>query len=353
MSSVPTEVLIARPSAWQKSLRSVLRLGGSLALGFVACTAIALGVGIDPRVMLTEWLKGAIEGPQIFETVARSVPLVGMALAAAVPLRAGIVNLGADGQMVLGGLTAAIIALYLPAPAEVRLLAALLLGAGAGAVYGMLAALGELYARVPLLLSTWLLTYPAKGLCGYIVRGPLRDPVTAWPSSYRIEAAARLPQLAHGTALNEGLIIIAALAVLVVFVDRRTAVGYEIRMRGLSERFALYGGIALGRQTLWLMAASGALAGLVGAIMVLGSQYRFTDGALTAPQYSWSGTLAALLAGGEPLGAVVAAILFAALQTGGFAMERSVEIPRVLTMVLESMVILFLAMRGATWRGLR
>jgi ABC-type uncharacterized transport system permease subunit len=230
---------------------------------------------------------------------------------------------------------------------------ALVLGATAGGAYGMLAALGELYARVPLLLSTWLLTYPAKGLCGYLVRAPLRDPITAWPSSYRIEPAARLPQLLHGTPLNDGLIIIAVLAMLVVLLDRYTAVGYEIRMRGLNQRFALYGGVALGRQTLWLMAASGALAGLVGAIMVLGSQYRFTDGALTAPQYSWSGMLAALLAGGEPLGAVVAAILFAALQTGGFAMERSVEIPRVLTMVLESMVILFLAMRGATWRRLR
>jgi general nucleoside transport system permease protein len=346
-------VASVRLSVWQGPLRSMVRLGGSLLLGFAACAGIALCVGVDPRIILSAWLKGAVEGPQLFETVARSMPLVGMALAAAVPLRAGIVNLGADGQLVLGGCTAAIVALYLPVPAVLRLPMALLLGATVGGAYGMLAALGELYARVPLLLSTWLLTYPAKGLCGYLVRAPLRDPVTAWPSSYRIEPGARLPQLLHGTPLNDGLLIIAIFAMLVVFMDRRTALGYEIRMRGLNPRFALYGGVALGRQTLWLMAASGALAGLVGAIMVLGSQYRFTDGALTAPQYSWSGMLAALLAGGEPLGAIVAAVLFAALQTGGFAMERSVEIPRVLTMVLESMVILFLAMRGASWGRLR
>ncbi len=338
---------------WRRALRPALRLGGTLLLGFVACAGIAVCVGIDPRVMLVEWIKGAVEGPQIFETVARSVPLVGMALAAAVPLRAGIVNLGADGQLVLGGLAAAVVALYLPLTPGLRLPLALLLGAAAGGAYGLLAALGELYARVPLLLSTWLLTYPAKGLCGYLVRSALRDPVTAWPSSHRIAPAERLPELLHGTPLNGGLLIIVALAVLVVFFDRRTALGYEIRMRGLNERFALYGGIALGRQTLLLMAVSGALAGLVGAVMVLGSEYRFTDGALTAPQYSWSGTLAALLAGGEPLGSVVAAVLFAALQTGGFAMERSVEIPRVLTTVLESMIILFLAMRSATWRRLR
>jgi simple sugar transport system permease protein len=219
-----------------------------------------------------------------------------------------------------------------------------------GAAYAALAALGEIYARVPLLLSTWLLTYPAKGFCGYLMRTSLKDPTTAWPSTRRIAVDARLGQLIPGTPINQGLVLILLVAIAVIFIDRRTSVGYEIRLRGCNERFARYGGVALQRQTVGIMLASGAIAGLVGAIMVLGSQFRYTDGALTAPQYSWSGTLAALLAGGEAVGAVIAAIFFAALQTGGFAMERSVEIPRVLTMVLESVVILFLAMRGAIWR---
>jgi general nucleoside transport system permease protein len=220
----------------------------------------------------------------------------------------------------------------------------------AGAAYAALAAAGEIYARVPLLLSTWLLTYPAKGLCGFLVRTSLRDPVTAWPATSRIAVGARLGSLIPGTPVNQGFLLIAVVAIAVIYVDRRTSIGFELRLRGLNERFARYGGVALHRQTLGLMIASGAIAGLVGAIMVLGSQFRYTDGALTAPQYSWSGTLAALLAGGEPAGSVIAAILFAALQTGGFAMERSVEIPRVLTMVLQSVMILFLAMRGAIWK---
>jgi simple sugar transport system permease protein len=198
-----------------------------------------------------------------------------------------------------------------------------------------------------------LLTYPAKGLCGYLVRSPLRDPITAWPSTQRIAPGVRLGQLVSGTPINQGLLLIACAAVLIVFLDRRSSVGFELRLRGLNERFVRYGGVALNRQTVGLMFVSGCLAGLVGAIMILGSQYRFTDGALTAPQYTWSGMLAALLAGGEPLGCVIAAILFAALQTGGFAMERSVEIPRVLTMVLESIIILFLSMRGAIWSRTR
>jgi len=334
----------------KRHVAPLLPVLAAVVVGFGVCGLIALWVGLSPSLMFTQLIKGAVEGPQLAETIARAVPLVGMTLAAAVPLRAGIVNLGAEGQLVLGGCAAAIVALYLPAPDAVRLSAAICAGMLAGAAYAALAAAGEIYAGVPLLLSTWLLTYPAKGLCGYLVRAPLRDPLTAWPSTARIPVGVRLGHLIPGTPINQGLLLVAIVAIAVIVTERRTPAGFELRLRGLNERFARYGGVALERQTLGVMLASGAIAGLVGAIMVLGSQFRYTDGALTAPQYSWSGTLAALLAGGEPVGSIVAAVLFAALQTGGFAMERSVEIPRVLTMVLQSVIILFLAMRGAIWK---
>ena len=333
-----------------RRVTSLLPVLGAILVGFGVCGLIALWVGLSPGLMFRQLIQGAIEGPQLFETVARAVPLVGMTLAAAIPLRAGIVNLGADGQLALGGCAAAIVALYLPAPDGVRLVMALTAGVTAGAAYAAVAAAGEIYAGVPLLLSTWLLTYPAKGVCGYLVRTSLRDPTTAWPSTARIAVGSRLGNLIPGTPVNQGLLLVAVIVAAVVFVDRRTSIGFEMRLRGLNERFARYGGVELQRQTFGVMLASGAIAGLVGAVMVLGSQFRYTDGALTAPQYSWSGTLAALLAGGEPVGAVIAGVAFAALQTGGFAMERSIEIPRVLTMVLQSVVILFLAMRGAIWK---
>jgi ABC-type uncharacterized transport system permease subunit len=98
------------------------------------------------------------------------------------------------------------------------------------------------------------------------------------------------------------------------------------------------------------MFASGGIAGLVGALIVLGSQFRFQDGALISPGYTWSGLMAALLAGGDPIGAIGAGVFFAALQTGGFAMQRETSIPRVLTMVLQAIIILFLAIRHAFGR---
>jgi simple sugar transport system permease protein len=121
-------------------------------------------------------------------------------------------------------------------------------------------------------------------------------------------------------------------------------------MRGHNARFAGYGGVALARQALGAMFASGAVAGLVGAIIVLGGQFRFIDDALLSPAYTWSGLMAALLAQGEPVAAISAGLFFAALQSGGFAMQRETSVPRVLTLVLQAVVILFLAVRGGLGR---
>jgi simple sugar transport system permease protein len=164
-----------------------------------------------------------------------------------------------------------------------------------------------------------------------------------------IPEGARLPVIAG--ALNTGVLVIALIAAAVVFIDRRTVFGYELRMRGSNVRFAGYGGVRLDRQAMRVMFVSGAIAGIVGAIIVLGSQFRFTDGALVTPAYTWSGLMAALLANGEPIGAIVAGTFFAALQTGGFAMQRETAVPRVLTIVLQSIVILFLAVRHGIRRG--
>jgi ABC-type uncharacterized transport system permease subunit len=121
-------------------------------------------------------------------------------------------------------------------------------------------------------------------------------------------------------------------------------------MRGKNLRFAGYGGVRLARQAMRTRFASGAIAGLVGAIVVLGSQFRFIDGALLTPAYTWSGLMAALLVRGEPTGAILAGLFFAALLTGGFAMQRETSVPRVLTLVLQAIVILFLAMRQGVGR---
>ena len=324
----------------------------AIVIGVTVGALLILASGGNPLTAYWAILIGALAPASLPDALNWAVPLVGMTLVAALPLRGGLVNLGGDGQLVIGGLVAALAPLYLPAlapgiAAAVAIVAAMV----ASGLYASLAAWGETRLGVPMLISSLLLSYPAVGLTSYIVGFPLRDATTGLAQTVMIPRAARLATIFG--PLNIGLILMAAVALLAVFYDRRTVGGYELRMRGLNARFAGYGGVRLASQTVRVMFASGAVAGLVGAIIVLGSQFRFHDGALIAPGYTWSGLMAALLAGGEPLGAIGAGVFFAALQTGGFAMQRETSIPRVLTMVLQAVIILFLAIRHGVARRSR
>jgi general nucleoside transport system permease protein len=299
--------------------------------------------GGNPGQAYAEILAGSLLPANWPDTLNWATPLVGMTLTAAIPLRGGMINLGGDGQMVVGGFVAALAPLYLPLPDPLLAPAAILLAMLAAGLYALVAAAGETQFGIPMLISSLLLSYLAIGIAAYLAGFPLRDVTTGLAQTAMIPEAAKLPSI-HGP-LNVGLLLIGAVAIALILVDRRTVDGYELRLRGLNARFAAYGGVDLKRQAAQAMLASGAVAGLVGAIIVLGSQFRYQDGALLTPAYTWSGLMAALLAGGDPVAAVVAGLFFAALQTGGFAMQRTTAIPRELTMILQAIIILFLAMR--------
>lgn len=324
----------------------LLAIVGGIAVGAL----IALASGHNPLSTYAEILRGAFEGPNRSDTIGWAVPMVGMALVVALPLRGGMVNLGGDGQLVVGGLVSAVVAISMPGPGPVRLVMAVLAAMAASAVWAALPALADATLGVPLLISTLLLNYPARYVASYLVRFPLRDEKTGLPQTQLVPKDARIPELSASSQITGGLVLIALVAAAVIWFDRRSPGGYELRMRGANPRFAAYGGVPLGPQSVRIMAVSGAIAGLVGAILVLGVQYRFTDGALLSPGYTWTGLMAALLAGGQPIGTVVAAFSFAALQIGGFGMERATQIPRELTAVLQAVIILFLAARSGLVR---
>jgi len=326
-------------------LRRLRPPSGAIAILFAAIVggALVFASGENPAEAYAQILVGALAWDNLPNTLNWATPLVGMTLVASIPLRAGMINLGGDGQMVIGGLVAAIIPIYLPGPGPMVATAALLGAAVAAGLYAALAAWGETRHGIPMLISSLMLSYPAVGIASSIVRFPMRDTTTGLPQTALVPEGARLMTLSG--PLNVGLILIGAIALLVLFIDRRTVAGFELRMRGTNVRFAGYGGVRLDAQAMRVMFSSGTIAGLVGAIIVLGSQFRFIDDALLTPAYTWSGLMAALLANGEPAGAILAGLFFAALQTGGFAMQRETSVPRVLTMVLQSIVILFLAIR--------
>ncbi len=308
---------------------------------------LLLATGTDPLAAYGAIVSGAFGPDGIGDTLAYAVPVAGMATALAIPLRAGMVNLGGEGQLVLGAISALAVGLYVPGPGPVKVVLALLAGVLAGAAYAALAAVCENRLGVPLLISTLLLSYPAMSLAGYLVRFPLKDAGSSLPQSPQLPEGTRLPEL---DGVTTGIFLVVAVIAVYAVIDARTPAGFETKVTGWAPRFAEYAGIDRPKLTVRLLAASGGTAGLVGAIAVLGFPYRFIDGALITPQYTWIGLLAALLAGASPLGTLLAAVFFAALTSGGFAMERATQVPRELTAVLQAVLIIFLAATSGVFK---
>lgn len=322
----------------------LLSLLGALLLG----SAMLLLAGANPLEAYAAMVTGAFGSTQWRNTLIVAVPVVGMALAVAVPLRAGVVNLGGEGQVVLGGITAAVVAATVDLPMPLSLVAALGAGALAGGLLGTVPALLENRLAVPLLVSSLLISYPVVAFASYLVRFPLRDPGTGLPQSRVFDEAYRMPTL-YGVGLSALLLCI--VIAIVVQVDSRTPFGYEVRLTGHNRRFTEYAGVNVPRMVTRLMFTGGAIAGLVGAMVVTSVPYRFIDSALVVPGYTWTGLLAALLARANPLGAVAAGVFFAALQVGGFGMERETEVPRELSSILQATVIVILAATVAARAG--
>jgi len=327
-----------------------------LVIMFAILLAIGLGgmvilsTGANPFAVYQEIIAGAIFGRGLSETLNRAIPLAGMALALALALRSGLVNLGGDGQMLLGGLAACIVALYLPAAGSIKIILAIVAAIFAGGLYASLAAFLQVRLAIPFLISSLLLSYIARGLTSYLVRYPLRDPSTGLPETYRIAPQARLPNSVFDLPISSSLVIMIVVALIIIIIDKYHIKGFEWRISGQNANFAQYCGINLSRQTYHVAFLSGALAGLVGALIILGQQYRFTDGALLAPNYTWSGLMAAILGLANPVATLFTSIFFSGLQVGGFSMERILGLPATLSWILQALVILCLAARPALFR---
>jgi simple sugar transport system permease protein len=330
---------------WRSALPQAAVPIGALLVAAVVGAVIMLLAGINPVAGYDAMVRGALSVSNIDYSVASFTAILAMSLAFAIPARMGEYNLGGDGQLVIGGMCAAVVALYVPAPALVLLpLCLVAAGLGGAAVSAVTAPLAT-RAGVPIIISTLLLSPAAVALTSYLARFPLSEAGSGQAQTARLPEAAHLPALPGMSYTNVGLVVVLVLLVVTIVVDARTSWGYEVRVTGANRRLAVYGGMSVPRLTLGSMAAAGLVAGVAGAVVVMGPPYRFIDGALTAPGYTFAGVAAALLAGGRPALLPLAAAVFTVLQVGSAGMERDVQVPRQLGEVLQGIVIVVLALR--------
>lgn len=262
------------------------------------------------------------------ETLTRATPLMLTGLAAAVAFRARLWNIGAEGQFYLGAIAVAAASAKLfgglPAPILIPLLLV------TGAIAGMLLILIPLWLRlrfsVDEVVTSLLLNFVALLFVSMLIDGVLKDPLAfGWPQSQSVSDAAMLPKLISRSRLHIGLIIAIALAIIVHLIQSRTVFGMQSCAAGLNPPGAVFAGVPLGSTLVKVACLSGGLAGLAGAIEVLGVKgYVTTD---LSPGFGYSGIVVAMLANLNPLGVVVAALFTATMFVGADGMSRSLGIP--------------------------
>lgn len=294
------------------------------------------------------------------ETLVKATPLLLVGLGICISFRGDVINIGGEGQMIVGALMATSVGLvFTDWPGWVVILMAMLAGFLGGAIWGGIPGFLKAYFRVNEILSTVMMNAIAVQLMNFLLRGPMIDPAQA-------ELASKIPQTARlmesfrlwrwvPTRLHMGALIAVILAVLVYILLWRTTIGYRIRAVGQNPNASRYAGIKVKRYIVLALLLSGAFAGLAGAIQVYGVNYRMiTDGSATGFTGSagFNGIVAALFGQLHPIGTIPASVLFGALLVGANSMQRVVQVPSALVTALNGLVVVFVV-SSEIWRRRR
>lgn len=349
-TSPPAEAMEAGPSPPPPRARAALRTGAAdaarpvtaVALSFVACGLLLLVAGINPLRAFGLLLQGGFLNPgSLANTLVRTCPLLLMALGVALAFRAGVLNIGAEGQFSVGAVCAAVLALWITGlPTAIVVIIAMVGGALAGAALAGIAALLRVYRGVNEVVTTLLLNYVGVFLPAVLVGGPLKDPGGGgYPQSPAISNIA-LPPLVPGTNvhLGLGLALLAAAALAVVMAYSRF--GFEVRAVGSNLGAARRAGVDTQRVVVVAFLVSGALGGLAGAIEIAGVHQRLYENVSFG--YGYLAIIVALLGGLRAVAVVVAAVFFAGLLVGGSTMQQLAGVPVEIVSLIQALSVMFL-----------
>lgn len=280
----------------------------------------------------------------VTQTLVKATPLLLVGLGVVIAFRGGVINIGGEGQLLVGALSATAVAITLSTwPGWILLPLCLVAGMAAGAIWGGIP--GVLKARLGVneILTTVMMNAIALQLSNFLLRGPMIDPAEI-EAGTRIAQSELLPRqvwlirLVPRTLLHGGFIIALVMAVLVYIFLWRTTIGYRIRAVGLNPHASRFAGIRVPFYQALALILGGTFAGLAGAVEVMGVQHRMMEG--LSGGYGFTGIVAALFGNLHPLGAIPASILFGGLLVGADSMQRAVQVPSALIDTLLGLVVL-------------
>jgi simple sugar transport system permease protein len=316
----------------------------SIAAALAVSAVLIVIAGASPLEAYGAMLQGAVGGiGSVATTLVRTTPLLLTGLAVALSFRAGIFNVGAEGQLYAGAATSAVVALLpLGLPAIVHVPMTLAAGFAGGALWALVPAWLRAYRGVSEVVTTLMLNFVGIQLVAYLVDpidGPMGERGASYAQSPVIADSAELPILIRGTSLHAGLFIGIGLAVGLFVLIKYTPFGFRLRMLGGNPTAARFAGLSEKREILVVMLLSGGIAGLAGAAEVMGLRHRLYD--RFSPGYGYDGIAVALLAGSNPLAVILSAVFFGGLRAGANAMQQSTGIETSVVLIIQALTILF------------
>lgn len=320
----------------------------AIALALLVSAGLIWAVGANPIEAYAALLEGSIGSvAALANTGVRAAPLLLTGFAVGLGFKAGLWNIGGEGQMYLGAAAATAVGIIpLPVPAWLHLLLAVMAGFAGGALWALMPAYLRAYRGVNEVCTTLMLNYVAGYFVSWLLHepSPLAEKGAFFPMSPLILPSARLPILVKGTSLHAGLILALVLGVVLHFVLRYTPFGFRTRMVGGNPEAARYAGVGVARQIFLVLLVCGGLGGLAGAGEVLGLKLRLFD--FFASGVGYEGLALAMLANGNPPGMIVAGVFFGSLKAGASTMQIETGIEASMALVIQALTVLFVIAIG-------
>ena len=332
------------------SLQPVLVPFYAILLSFIVGGVLIALIGVNPFEAYWALLRGMFGTPErIAGSIARSVPFIGSALALAFAFRAGLFNIGAEGQLLIGGVTAAWVGTWSivnDMPGVLAVVVVIFAGFCGGAFWGGIPGVLRAKTGAHEVISTIMLNSIALFMTRWLINSTnplvLRDTSASVPRTKEIAPNARLPEMVDSEPnLHWGLFLMIALCIVVWFVLGRTTYGFETITVGTNPHAAHYAGVSVDRIIILAMLFAGGFAGLAAASEVAGTNFFFQPG--TFAFIGFDGIAIALLARGNPIAIIPAAFLWGALLSGAPLMQQEAEVSIDVVRVIQAMVLLFVA----------
>ena len=323
-------------------LSSLARALAAILLAGVILAVVLLALGASPAGVFMALAQGAFGSwYALTDTVVKSTPLIFTGLAISVSFSGALWNIGADGQLVVCALAAGAIGPHLegcPKPLAIAII--LIAGALGGAAWGGICGWLRAHRDTNEVISTIMMNFVAAQVLSWSVHGPLIESSRAYPASTAIAESAHMYMFFPPSRVNLGIVIAIVLAIGCSLLLFKTAVGFQLRAMGRNRRAATFFGIPIARLTVTVLALSGALAGIGGAVQVSAITHRLYE--KMSPGWGFEAIAVALVARLNPIGIVASALLFGALDNGSQAMQRAQGVSAELVQVIQALVIMIL-----------